>query len=181
MTGPSVPSDSIPRASRAERLLVCWLALTFLLGAWVALPGRITAVSPAVRNAARSYLRTIGLGQSWALFSGGWDMPQLRIIATTSSGAPSDVTHLYLHGGILYRSILDDRMEVAHIVLARVPVPALVQSYASALRRILGPGTRAIEFHQVYREARVRPRSGSTEPTTVVPLVTVEWKEAASP
>ena len=181
MAGLSIPSASLPAPSRAERLLVLWLALTFLLCVFVALPNQITDTYAPFRRVARSYLRTLGVDQSWRLFAGEWDIPQLRIVATTASGARSDVTGLFLHHGILYRHLLDDRMGVSHLVLARAPIAPLLASYANAVRRRLGPDIRAVRFDQVFRAALVRPRSGTSQPTTVVPLAAYRWDEAASP
>ena len=177
MTTQTIPRSNSPHASRAERLLVLWLAITFLLCVFVALPNGLTVYHAPFRRATRSYLRTLGLDQYWKMFVGNdWDMPQLRVIATTASGASSpvtqdvthDVTQLFMRQGILYRRLLDDHVAVAHLVLARGEMPQVLASYARALRARLGPDVRQIRFEQVFRSARLR--RGSKEPTTVVPL-----------
>jgi hypothetical protein len=153
---------------------VLWLTVTFLLCVFSAVPNELTASHGPFRRAARSYLRTLGLDQYWKMFVGNdWDIPQLRIIATTASGASSDVTHLCLHQEALYRRLLDDHVAVAHIVLARGDLPQVLASYARALRARLGADVREIRFEQLFRTARLR--RGSREPTTVVPLAVYAW------
>jgi len=177
MTSQTTSQRNSPQASRGERLLVLWLTVTFLLCVFSATPNELTASHGPFRRAARSYLRTLGLDQYWKMFVGNdWDMPQLRVIATTASGASSpvtqdvthDVTQLFMRQGILYRRLLDDHVAVAHLVLARGEMPQVLASYARALRARLGPDAREIRFEQIFRTARLR--RGSREPTTVVPL-----------
>jgi hypothetical protein len=163
------PSRKPLDVSRGERLLVCWLACTFLLCVFVALPNELTLSYRPLQRAVRSYLRTLGVDQYWKMFAGeDWDIPQLRIIAIKDSGVPTDVTPLFLHQEILYRHVLDDHVGIAHIVLARGGAPQLLASYAGAVRARLGPDVREIRFEQVFRAARIR--AGSGEPAAVVPL-----------
>jgi hypothetical protein len=176
MQEPSTSPVSSPLPSVAERLLVLWLSLTFLLCVFAALPAQYTASTfPALRRNARVYLRTLGIDQYWRLFAGNWDIPQLRVVAAKRSGEQIDATRLFLRQGILYRHVLDDRMEVSHIVLAGGPTAPLLASYANAVRRELGPDTVAVRFEQVYRTPRVR--SGSAEPRTAFPLATYRWDQ----
>jgi hypothetical protein len=157
-----------------ERVLVLWLALTFLLCVFVSFPNPLTARYATFRGYARSYLRTLGVDQYWTMFVGlGGEAPQLRIIATTDSGAEIDATQVFLHQGILYRHVLDDHVGIAHIVLARGDNPQLLASYAEALRSRLGPEIREIRFEQVFRVPR--PRRGSREPTTTALLAVYRW------
>ncbi len=143
--------------SRRERLLVLWLAITFLLCVFVSLPDDLTSGIAPVRRAARTYLRTAGLDQYWRMFVGDdWDIPQLRITATDASGLSRDVTNLFVHRGVLYRHILDDHLTIAHFYLAHGQKPELLASYANTLRVKLGPQIRQVRFEGVYRDSPTR-------------------------
>ncbi|MGH9786242.1 MAG: hypothetical protein ACRD88_18900, partial [Terriglobia bacterium] len=169
-------SPGTPPVSRAEKLLVLWLAATFFLCVFVSLPDVLTDLAAPSRRVMRSYLRTIGLDQYWKMFVGdNWDIPQLRITATGASGASTDVTHLLLRQGSPYRHLLDDRMVLLHFGMARADRPQVFDRYADVLRARLGPEFSEVRFEAVYRSSRVRPASGSNDPTSAVLLAAYRW------
>ena len=142
-------SPGTPPVSRAEKLLVLWLAATFSLGVFVSLPDVLTDLAAPSRRVMRSYLRTIGLDQYWRMFVGdNWDIPQLRITAAGASRASMDVTHLLLKQETPYRYLPDDRTTLLHFGMARADRPQLFGRYADILRARLGP-----EFSEVRFEA----------------------------
>ena len=162
--------------SRAEKLLVLWLAVTFSLCVFVSLPDVLTELTVPSRRLARSYLRTIGLDQYWKMFVGNdWDIPQLRIIASDASHKETDVTHFMLETDALYRHLMDDRMILLHFRMARSDHRELFDRYAVVLRNRLAPGVSELRFEAVHHTHRLRPTSGTMLPTGVVPLATYRW------
>jgi hypothetical protein len=171
MEAQGITSPEAAPVSRAEKLLVFWLAATFPLCVFVSLPDVLTDLAAPSRRVTRSYLRTIGLDQYWKMFVGdNWDIPQLRITATGASGASTDVTHLLLRQESPYRYLLDDRMMLLHFQMARADRPQVFDRYADVLRARLGPEFSELRFEAVYRTPRVRPASGSNDPTSAVLL-----------
>ena len=173
---PTETLPGTPSVSRAEKLLVLWLAVTFSWCVFVSLPDVLTDLAAPSRRVMRSYLRTIGLDQYWRMFVGNdWDIPQLRITAADASGASTDVTHLLLRQEGPYRHLLDDRMMLLHFQMARADRPQVFDRYADVLRARLGPEFSEVRFEAVYRSSRVRPASGSNDPTAAVLLAAYRW------
>ena len=167
-----------PPVSRAEKLLVLWLAATFSLCVFVSLPDVLTDLAAPSRRVMRSYLRTLGLDQYWRMFVGdNWDIPQLRITAEGDHGASRDVTHLLLKQEGPYRHLLDDRTLLLHFGMARADRPQIFYRYADILRARLSPEFSGIRFEAVYRSPRVRPASGSNGPTAAVLLAAYRWDD----
>jgi hypothetical protein len=176
MEAQSITLPEAPPVSRGEKLLVLWLAVTFFLCVFVSLPDVLTDLAAPSRRVMRSYLRTIGLDQYWRMFVGdNWDIAQLRITAAGASGASMDVTHLLLRQESPYSHLLDDRMVFLHFGMARADRPQVFDRYADILRARLGPEFSGLRFEAVYRTPRVRPASGSNDPTSAVLLAAYRW------
>jgi hypothetical protein len=161
----------VPPVNWKEHLLVLGLGLTFLLCIFVSLPQAATDDVISWRYMARSYLRTFGVDQYWPMFVGDrWDIPELRIMATSQSGTSQEITNLLMQKGWLYENILDDRMRLDHMQIARGTRPAVLDSYAAVLARKLGPEVRQVRFEAVHRTVQPRKTARGTVTAAVIPL-----------
>ena len=163
--------EGIPPVGWGEHLLVIGLVMTLLLCVFVTLPEASTNQAVSVRHAARSYLRSLGVDQYWPMFVGeDWDIPELRVLAVDQSGTIRDVTTLMLKHGWIYEQVLDDRLRMSQLQIARRSQPAVMDSYAASLNQRLGPEVQQIRFEAVYRTTKLRKTADEELRSSVIPL-----------
>jgi hypothetical protein len=168
---PKPHRTDIPAVCWKDHLLVLTAAILFSLCIIVAMP-RVATNRLAWRPAINRLLGSFGLDQYWPMFVlTDWEIPDLRIVAVDAVGHEQDITQLMKGCGWLYDHLLDDRVEVQNLRLAREDVsPVVFNSYAAAVKRHVGDNVRKVRFEAVYRTSKLRKHPRGTFTSSVIPI-----------
>jgi hypothetical protein len=141
------------RPKKALRWLVAWLVINFLICAFVALSQPPPSFLLRPWWGARAYLNALGIDQTWPMYADDlWTIYELRITAEDESGRSWDVTQTFLERSWAHRQILDDRMRLAHVLLANARDRRVFEAYAKSLWARLDPRPYRIRFERVEHD-----------------------------